>query len=52
MELMLFYRWKKFSLRAKASNFELEDIKEGVIFAHERNVKLMLQLIFILEMKI
>lgn len=35
----VFIGGKKFSLRAKASNFELEDIKEGVIFAHERNVK-------------
>ncbi|MDD3383781.1 MAG: U32 family peptidase [Bacilli bacterium] len=33
----VFIGGKKFSLRAKASNFELEDIKEAVIFAHENN---------------
>ena len=32
-----------FGLRAKAKNFSIEDMKEGVKFAHERNV--MLQLI-------
>ncbi|MGD9604619.1 MAG: U32 family peptidase [Bacilli bacterium] len=30
---------KKFSLRARASNFELDDIKEGVIFAHNHQAK-------------
>lgn len=30
---------KSFSLRARASNFELEDIKELVIFAHQLNKK-------------
>ena len=30
---------KKFSLRARASNFELDDIKEICRFAHERNKK-------------
>ncbi|MDD4584959.1 MAG: U32 family peptidase [Bacilli bacterium] len=33
----VFIGGKKFSLRAKASNFELKDIEEGVIFAHENN---------------
>ncbi len=28
-----------FSLRAKAKNFSMEDIEEGIRFAHERNVK-------------
>lgn len=28
-----------FGLRAKAKNFSLEDMKEGIEFAHERNVK-------------
>ena len=28
-----------FGLRAKAKNFSIEDMKEGVKFAHERNVK-------------
>ena len=28
-----------FGLRAKAKNFTLEEMKEGVKFAHERNVK-------------
>ena len=27
-----------FGLRAKAKNFSIEDMKEGVKFAHERNV--------------
>lgn len=31
---------KEFSLRARASNFTLEDIKEGCEFAHEHNAKL------------
>lgn len=30
---------KKFSLRAAASNFSIEDIKEGVEFAHEHQAK-------------
>lgn len=30
-----------FSLRAKASNFSLEDIEEGVKFAHKHKVKVM-----------
>ena len=30
---------KKFSLRSAASNFELEDIVEGVNFAHQNNAK-------------
>ena len=30
---------KKFSLRSAASNFELEDIEEGVAFAHEHKAK-------------
>ena len=30
---------KQFSLRARASNFELEDLKELSEFAHERNKK-------------
>ena len=30
---------KMFSLRSRASNFELEDIKEIVEYAHERNRK-------------
>ena len=30
---------EKFSLRSNAKNFTIEDIKEGVKFAHERNVK-------------
>ncbi len=28
-----------FSLRAKAKNFSVEEMKEGVLFAHKRNVK-------------
>lgn len=28
-----------FGLRAKAKNFSMEDMKEGIAFAHERNVK-------------
>lgn len=32
---------KKFSLRARASNFELADIKEGVEFAKQYNAKIM-----------
>ncbi|MDO5403605.1 MAG: U32 family peptidase, partial [Eubacteriales bacterium] len=28
-----------FGLRAKAKNFSLEDMKEGIEFAHARNVK-------------
>ena len=30
---------KYFSLRARANNFTLEDIKEGTLFAHEHNAK-------------
>lgn len=30
---------KQFSLRARASNFSLADIEEGVKFAHEHNAK-------------
>lgn len=30
---------KQYSLRSMASNFTLEDIKEGCLFAHERNAK-------------
>ena len=33
-----------FGLRAKAKNFSIEDMKEGVKFAHERNVKVYLTL--------
>ncbi len=36
----VFIGGKKFSLRAKASNFTLEDIKEGVEFAHKYNKKI------------
>lgn len=32
---------KKFSLRARASNFDIEDIKEAVIFAKQYNAKVM-----------
>ena len=35
-----------FGLRAKAKNFSLEEMKEGVEFAHRYNVKCMLQPIF------
>ena len=28
-----------FGLRAKAKNFSMEDMKEGIAFAHERGVK-------------
>lgn len=30
---------EKFSLRANATNFSLDDIKEGVTYAHKHNVK-------------
>ncbi|MBQ1496059.1 MAG: U32 family peptidase [Bacilli bacterium] len=30
---------EKYSLRANATNFSLDDIKEGVIYAHKHNVK-------------
>ena len=30
---------QKFGLRAKAGNFSLEDMREGVLFAHERGAK-------------
>ena len=36
----VFIGGKKFSLRAKASNFTLEDIKEGCDFAHKHNKKI------------
>ena len=36
----VFIGGKKFSLRAKASNFSLEDIKEGCEFAHKYNKKI------------
>ena len=32
---------KQFSLRARASNFSLEDIKEAVEYAHQRNRKVL-----------
>ena len=35
----VYFGGKSFSLRARASNFELLDIKEGVEFAHSHNVK-------------
>ena len=35
----VYFGGMSFSLRAKASNFTLSDIKEGVKFAHEHNVK-------------
>ncbi len=31
---------KQFSLRAKATNFELNEIREAVLFAHDRNVRI------------
>ena len=36
----VFIGGKKFSLRAKASNFTIEDIKEGCDFAHKYNKKI------------
>lgn len=36
----VFIGGKKFSLRAKASNFSIEDISEGVKFAHSLNKKI------------
>lgn len=36
----VFIGGKKFSLRAKASNFTLEDIKEGCDFVHKHNKKI------------
>ena len=36
----VFIGGKKFSLRAKASNFTIQDIKEGVDFAHALNKKI------------
>ena len=30
---------EEFGLRAKAKNFSMEDMKEGILFAHEREVK-------------
>ena len=35
----VYFGGKQFSLRARASNFTLENIQEAVIFAHERNSK-------------
>ena len=35
----VYFGGKQFSLRARASNFTLEDIKEAVIFAHEHGSK-------------
>ena len=35
-----------FGLRAKAKNFSMEDMKEGIEFAHAHDVKFMLQQIF------
>ncbi|MDD3999493.1 MAG: U32 family peptidase [Bacilli bacterium] len=35
----VYFGGKKFSLRARASNFELDDIKEGVLFAHQHHAK-------------
>ncbi len=31
---------KKFGLRAKATNFEIDEIREAVLFAHARNVRI------------
>ncbi len=36
----VFVGGKNFSLRAKASNFTLDDLREGVIFCHNNNAKL------------
>ena len=34
------YRWKKpLELRAKAKNFSMEEIREGIAFAHAHDVK-------------
>ena len=41
-----------FGLRAKAKNFSMEDMKEGIAFAHEHGVKVMLPPISWLTMKI
>lgn len=35
----VFIGGKEFSLRSRASNFTLEDIKEGCLFAHKHNAK-------------
>ena len=35
----VYFGGKSFSLRARASNFDLDDIKEGVEFAHKYNAK-------------
>lgn len=35
-----------FGLRAKAHNFSLEDMKEGIAFAHAHDVKVYVQPIF------
>lgn len=36
-----------FGLRAKAKNFSMEEMKEGIEFAHAHDVKCMLQQIFL-----
>ena len=36
----VFVGGKNFSLRAKASNFTIDDLKQGAIFCHEHNAKL------------
>ena len=36
----VFIGGQKFSLRSRASNFTLEDIKEGCDFAHKHNAKI------------
>jgi len=36
----VFVGGKNFSLRAKASNFTIQDLKEGALFCHEHNAKL------------
>lgn len=35
----VYFGGRKFSLRARANNFSLEDIKEACLFAHEHNAK-------------
>ena len=40
-----------FGLRANANNFTIEEIKEGVLFAHKLNKKFMLQLILYYTIK-
>lgn len=41
-----------FGLRAKAKNFDYDQMKEGVEFAHAHDVRFMLLVIFLLTMKI